>query len=420
MKTGTRETVRVLLLGALAFFTLSAAAEAASGVVRGRLRFYQNQGNYCPSSRTCTAARYRQADYNINSPVRDVKVYLVAEEGGVLGQGTTNANGDYQISWYKFTWWGGSPGRARIEWYGEHRDGRFALKTSAGGRWVFWTPYSTLTDGTTASNRQNLGTRTWGSASSPNALANLYDGAARMWRDALNSSNRMRNSFTGVEIRAYDGTTCPTSCADGANKRIIIDSSTSAYRPQARVMHEMGHIASYLSKARRACVDYTFGGNNGWSMTSQEWACAGFEEAIATFFGDRAIYWQASPQPTSCLSSGVCPNSSNIETSTGSGSCATGEARQPITAVRYLRDLYDSVDETNDGNRFGYSRFFDALARFDNGSGNRAVDEPWNWWGTSLDDRDGRSARDFRAHIEGLTGSSTSSNYTNNCSPTGD
>ncbi|MDG2304727.1 MAG: hypothetical protein P8R42_08735 [Candidatus Binatia bacterium] len=420
MKTRTKATMRVLLFGALAFFTMTAAAEAASGVVNGRLRFYQNQGNYCPSSRTCTAARYRQADYNINSRVRDVKVYLVAESGGVIGQGTTNSNGDYQISWYKFLWPWQSLGRARIEWYGEHRDGRFALKTSSGGRWVFWTPWSNITAGTTSSNRQSLGTRTWGNSSSPHALANLYDGAVRMWRDSLNSSNRMRNSFNGIEIRAYDSTTCPTSCASGPNKRIIIDSSGSAYRPQARVMHEMGHIASYLSKARRACVDYTFGGNAGWNMTSSEWGCAGFEEAVATFFGDRAIYWAASPQPTSCNSAGVCGSSTSIETSTGSGSCVTGESRQPRTANRYLRDLYDSVNETNDGNTIGFSRFFDTLARFNNGSSNRAVDEPWNWWGTSLDDRDGRSARDFRAHIEGLTGSSTSSNFTNNCSPVGD
>jgi len=414
---------RILYLtAALSFLAagMSNVATAASGYVSGRLLFYNNQGNYCRNDgRDCSGARYPQSQYRVNMPVRDVRVYVRrASDNVIIGQGVTNSSGYYRIAWY-------SPGTSNISgkvtWHGQHKDGRFTVRTASGGTWTFWTyPRTLYTNGATTS----FGWLVWGSSASPNSLANLYDGAVRMWRDALDYSNRMRTYFTNVQIRAYS-TSCPTSCANGADKRIIIDSSNSAYMPQGRVMHEMGHIADYVSKPRRVYVNYTRDGVNGWNFRSPEYASASFTEGLATFYGDVALYWYWNSQPLSCLSTGACSTSvnNNVERSTGlRSSCASGEERWALTVDRYLRDVYDSTNEWFDTNQEHYYNFFDVISRFGNGYGNRDKNEPYNsflgivW----VDDKDGRAARDFRGHMEAHTGRSNYLNYARNCYPAGD
>lgn len=395
-------------------------AAAASGYVTGRLMFYNNQGNYCKNDgRDCSGARYPQSQYRVNMPVRDAKVYVRrTADNAIIGQGVANSSGYFTIYWY-------SPGSGNISgkvtWHGEHKDGRFALKTASGGTWIFWTNARTLVNSSTI----NFGSLVWGNSSSPNSLANLYDGAVRMWRDALQYSNRMKANFTNVQIRAYNAGACPTSCADGGNKRIIIDSSNSAYMPQGRVMHEMGHIADYVSKPRKVYVNYTRDGTNGWSMRSAEYASAAFTEGLATFYGDTALYWYWNSQPLTCLSSGACSTSSNnnVESSTGvRSSCTANEERWALTVDRYLRDVYDSTNEWFDSNQEPFYKFFDVINRFGNSYGNRGKNEPYDsFFGiTWVDDKDGRSVRDFRAHMETHTGVSNYNNYARNCYPSGD
>lgn len=419
-------SARNSILLAAAVLVLSAGlpeqAAASYGWVSGRLMFYNNQGNYCANDgRSCSGTRYPQSQFNVNMPIRDVKVYVRNSGNQIIGQGITDSSGNFTLFWYN-PGWGNITGN--ITWHGEHKDGRFAIRTSSGGTWVWWTSSRTLVNGTTTS----FGTQVWGNSSSPNSLANLYDGAVRMWRDALDYSNRMRAYFTNVQIRAYDSS-CPTSCATGSNKRILIDSATSAYRPQGRVLHEMGHIASYVShpnQRRRVFVDYTRDGVNGWNMRSAEYAGPSFEEGLATFYGDVALYWHWNPEPYSCLSSGPCARTTNnnVETSTGTRSvCAAGEERWALTTVRYLRDVYDSTSgEWFDDDSEPYYNFFDSVNRFSNGFDNRDKDEPWAQilWITYVDDRDGRSARDFRAHIEAHAGISTYFEFSRNCYPAGD
>ncbi len=406
----------------LTFATLfiPCTASASWGYVSGRLMFYNNQGNYCKADgRDCSGARYPESQYRVNMPVRDVKVYVRrSSDNGIIGQGVADSSGNYTVYWY-------TPGSGnvsgKVTWHGEHRDGRFSLKTSGGGTWIFWTSARTMVNATTT----NFGTLVWGNSSSPNSLANLYDGAVRMWRDALNYSNRMRSNFTNVQIRAYDAGACPTSCANGANKRIIIDSANSAYMPQGRIMHEMGHIASYVSKPRKSFVDYTRDGSNGWNMRSAEYASASFEEGLATFYGDTALYWNWNSEPLTCLSSGACSRSTNnnVESSTGlRSSCTSGEERWALTTDRYLRDVYDSTNEWFDSNTEPFYNFFDVVNKFGNGYGNRGKNEPYNsvLGITWVDDKDGRSARDFRAHMESHTGDSNYNNFARNCYPAGD
>ncbi len=419
MKTSKYRTIAYRLFVVIALLA-PGLASASYGWVSGRLLFYNNQGNYCnDDGRDCSGARYPKSQYRVNMPVRDVKVYVRrASDDAVIGQGVADSSGYYTIYWY-------SPGSGNISgkvtWHGEHKDGRFAIKTSSGGTWVFWTYPKTLVNATTTS----FGSLVWGNSSSPNSLANLYDGAVRMWTDALNYSNRMRANFTNVQIRAYDASACPTSCANGGNKRIIIDSANSAYMPQGRVMHEMGHIASYVSNPRRVFVDYSRDGSSGWNMTSAEYASAAFEEGLATFYGDTALYWYWNSEPLTCLSTGACSRWGNnrVEFSQGTRSnCNTNEERWALTVDRYLRDVYDSNNEWFDTNQEPYYNFLDAIGHFTAGYDNRDEDEPYNsiLGIVYVDDKDGRSARDFRAHMEALTGTSTYNNFAYNCYPEGD
>jgi hypothetical protein len=224
----------------------------------------------------------------------------------------------------------------------------------------------------------------------------------------------MRARFTNIAVRAFDPG-CPTSCSDGHS--VTIDSAGSAFTPQGRIMHEFGHVASHLSNEFQACADYSRDGDSGWNLMTAEYACASFEEGLATFFGDTAIYWYQNPQPFTCLSSSYCTGF-DVEASTGAGSCTASERRWALTVDRYLRDLYDSTNEASDSNSASYATFFDTLERFPSGQGEGEDTEPF--FLVFLDDPDGRSARDFRRHFEALTGTSTQTNFTANCSPVGD
>src|SRR5690606_28276535 len=125
---------------------------------------------------------------------------------------------------------------ANIVWRGQHKNARFKITDSAGASIQL-----TVAASIKLKNLQttNLGTRTWGTPSAPNAIVNVYDGAQRMWNRSLSQSSRMVTHFTGVEIRTFDSSTCPTSSAQGSQNRIIMDDN-SAYRPQSRILHEMG------------------------------------------------------------------------------------------------------------------------------------------------------------------------------------
>src|SRR5262249_19561892 len=153
----------------------------------------------------------------------------------VLGQGTTDANGNYVIQWFS----PGTPPAAAILWKARQKDVRFEVRVlPSTGIYYAKSGSFSLTQFTTVLNPQKMSTWYWGSSQSPNAYANLYDGAWRRWHYALQYSGLMGSVFTGVKIDGFNATTCPTSCASGPSKTITIDSTTSAFEPQGRVMHE--------------------------------------------------------------------------------------------------------------------------------------------------------------------------------------
>jgi len=197
--------------------------------------------------------------------------------------------------------------------------------------------------------------------------------------------------------------------------------------PQGRVLHEMGHIASHVanpgqdrkSTGNQSCYPETTTGC-GWSLKVAEWSCLSFEEGLATFYGDKALYAQWAREPTTCLSSGTCSTTS-YSTELSTGTCGTDENRWALTLVRYLWDIYDNQsDFTGESLAEPYYAFFDTINQFGTGTGEGGKNEPWNTFLTSIDDRDGRSGRDFRTHFLALYGKDTANQYTRNCSPAGD
>jgi hypothetical protein len=395
----------------------------SSGVANGQLLFFNHQGNFCPATRDCTGARYLQADHDVYLPVRDTKVYL-RNGSSIIGQGTTDAAGNFSISWFVGATGGTNLSTAQFVWHFEQKDGRFIIETSAGGA------YEVNASGFVLHNNSadQIGTILVGSAAGPNPVANVYDGAWRDWAE-FSLSNRMLAYFTNVHVRAFS-TDCPTSCADGDARVVKLDPA-AAYRPQARIMHELGHIASYLSnrdQSRSVSNDYCYpstGDGCGWSMETPEWAQNSFEEGLATFYADTALYAPWATAPHSCISDVACQDGVfNIEES-HHAQCGPDESRYELSVERYLWDAFDSnqdyLGETLTRNNY---EFFDTINAFDNGRDNHQKDEPICCidfiftFDCHLCNRDGRSAADFRFNWNNW-GTDSSFVFSNNCSPTG-
>ncbi len=407
-------------------------ASAKSGTIKGRFVFNQHNGNYDSST---VGAKYPKSQYKTYRGVRYARLSVKrASDHKVLGNGSTDANGNFTVAWADS---GSGNATVYLQWYPEHKDGRFEIRTTSGGRWFFPAGGSfTATNGGTV----DRGTLYWGNSTTPNTLTNLYDAASKMWSFSLSQSNRMKSYFgskkpsgsgatTYVQIRAWlDDGSCPTGAAWGHLNRICIPSS-GALMPQARMMHEMGHIASYVSNrdqerkgAPASAKMYEFDadgdGNTtedqGWSAFSAEWHHVQFEEAVATAFANVALYYPHAADPDTCLSAGEC--TTNLETHPSS--CSSSRRRWEISAERYFWDVYDSnSDYTEDDLSQGVWHLADTIHAFDNGTGNRDKDEIWNSSYTSVVDKNGRSTEDFARNWK-TWGTDSLDILTENCWPT--
>lgn len=340
------------------------AAHAASGTIKGTWINYQNQGNYCdPAGRNCTSARYLRSEYHTYHPISDTKIYVKDQNGVVIGTGVTDANGAYSIVWNRAS----TPTHVSVFWQFEHKDDRFKIRSDGGGVLAMWSPTISVTNGGVT----NVGTLAAGTASSISGLANIYDGADRMWNDSLRYSGLMLSRFTGLTIRAFSDE-CPTACARSGENTIWMPEG-SEFTPQGRILHEMGHIAA--GKAAGAAMDpgsYCYPtefapkngqvcpieSSRGWQMTSNEWRGVALKEGMATVLGDIAIYWHGAVDPRTCLSTGECPASRSIETSVA---CTGTVGRTALQMVRYLWDHYDAQVDGNDHVHKPYYVFVDTL-----------------------------------------------------------
>jgi hypothetical protein len=374
-------------------------AEAASGAVFAKVLFYQNNNDYCPTTQDCTAANYTQAQYNTYQPFANALVYMVDAGGNLIGQSSTGADGYVTLTWSSPT----LPSSARIQVRLAHKDDRFRMFTAAGDSIKYQYPTFAPINGTTLNGTaQDLGVYTVGTAASPSPYGNAFDGAQRMWNDALRYSSDMINNFHAVTILAFgNDAECSTSCTSG--KTIKLDSNAT-YVLSARILHEMGHVVSSTAKPWDSDADYCYStpgaSSCGWGFESPEWKSRSFEEGIATFFGDVTLYWYWANNP---VINGV---SRENQTAT----CAAGQSRWAESVLRYVWDVYDSHADAGwvDDTQYSYDTIVETLQKFCDGTGDHCADE-------GKVNFDGRSSSDFAYNLALITGDSTPTERAHNC-----
>lgn len=390
------------------------AAHATNVIVGGWVKVYNVNGNYCPSGANCVGARYPQSDYAANLPFANVKIRIEDASGNVLGQGTSNSTGWYQIAWSSAA----TISQFRVRFFAEHKDGRFRLTYTNGvtAQWATGLINTTLYP---APYVQNIGTAYIGSSTAPDGHGNAYWAAERLWTQTYQYVGLLQTNFTGVEIRGFANSvpgyitpagTCPTSCARGSAKKVQLDASAQ-YAPQARVMHEMGHVASYWLKPHTEGVggaswaSYAWGGDTSetWGQESHEYGAAAFEEAFATHGGSITLWSPQSEQPTTCLSGGgtcytgpapvlrFALSGTTLETTNypyATNYCnlspTSPESRRALSAMRFMWDVYDDRNDA-DGDTYsaGVSCFwcqFGVMNAYGSGNGVDDIDEPWFYY----------------------------------------
>lgn len=419
----------------VASLLVTSQALAVSGWVSGQAFFESRQGNYCDTTlgMDCTASRFPVSKATGDQPLRDVEVVVTLIDFPspelVVGVGFTDRTGAFTVRWEV----PGTtvPGLLTVKTRLRHKENRFrVVYTGTGFSDAVYEAaldaFVPVADATVAA----------GPSSIPfSEMTNIYDGAERTWWEGLRHSSLMVNTFSDVRLRYPD--TFPgappagNASADGAAKLIRFNGD-NARAPQGRISHEMGHIASYLANPFKFCGAYNrpdecLGDSTActgdWSLHggNGEWYCASFEEGLATFIGDVSYYWHQAVRPTTCVSIFACTSLpyDDVELSLGTG-CANNTKHRPINVDRYLRDTYDSHNDATyvDDVNFGLGAILTALQGFGTGAGNwhnGGINEPWDAFLSQIDDKEGRSARDFRKVLS--SDSATATQYEQNCSP---
>jgi hypothetical protein len=413
-----KQSLLVAILVSIAFATASwllpAQAQASSGTITGRFVFTQMQLN-CGVG---TGTKYPCTEQGQTSGARRARVEVRrASDGQTLGTNFTDSTGTFSVGWTDNTATGNVS--VTLRWRPIHADGRFQIGNNVGALWAL-----NVSGTTTAINGgpTPIGTKNWGN----NRVANVYDGAVKMWENSLSQSNRMLSFFGNltpggagatqyVDIRTeVDDGSCPTGAATDDLNRICLPTS-AYYENQFRVMHEMGHLASFRATRDQtafARADTSLNGS-GWNATSGEWFSRQFTEGVATALGNVGLYFANASQPFSCGSDTQCDaavDGLNLETSSN---CATLR-RAEISNERYFWDIYDSSADGSDNLNRGVFEIVDTIHAFDLGTGNAQKSEV----GASITDPDGHSTLDF-VNRWIVFGTNSTAVLTQNCTPSG-
>jgi hypothetical protein len=232
----------------------------------------------------------------------------------------------------------------------------------------------------------------------------------------------------------YGQDSCDSSCSWGPTKEVHLDAD-AGFAPQARAMHEAGHIASYVTHPWQMIdssgtvygLNFSWGGV-GWQPDNPEWGSGAFEEAWATHYGSVTFWADNADTPTTCYtttitcyddSTGVPYANADLEASSYPY-CGTLEERWPLSAMRYFWDAFDNHNEGNSdtysANQGDFWKHFYNLGWYPEGTGTNQIDETWNSARTSVTDPDGRGSSSYRANYYANV-TQTLTQYTNNCSP---
>ncbi|MCY0994094.1 hypothetical protein OV203_43600 [Nannocystis sp. ILAH1] len=384
------------------------AAEASSGALKGTLRFVNKNGGFCPTGENCLGAAYPQTSYNKLTGIPEVRIQLIrASDGFLLGSGNTNSAGQYTITWSTQDATT-SDVTAYLKVRYVHYQNRFLfhqLSTTTHKEWEGKTANFTLDHGTTTGAPQlNWGNWDWGTVTT-DRIANLYWAAYMMWAK-LKLSPRMVSYFINVDILAFeklkgsvpvtDSTCQGTSCArpwmknidpptrpNWAEKKltIVLDGvAATPYKPQSRMMHEMGHIADFVSGPqagllRQVGYCYDEASNCGWHTWSAEYRPTALSEGMATFLavsafhnGDATAAYvcdangnSTKPYERHCYPNTGHPSSESIE-DRAPGMCLAPEGRRALNAMRFFWDIYDTHADGTDATDLDFISILDSQA----------------------------------------------------------
>lgn len=368
------------------------ARATVTGAVTGIAKFWNMNGNYCPSGADCTGARYPQTDFNKKLPISNALVDVYDLNWHLLGEGASDDNGVYVVPYKADT----KPDKVYVKVFAWQKESRFFFRDVNGRDYGGYTVVTM--DAST--NNGNAGTRYWGTSDAPDPYFNAYWAAELQWRRVMNYVGRLQTQFFLIEVRGFANDqpdflqTCKTSCTRGDLRRVQLDTNASL-RPQARIMHELGHAAEYVTKPWRLMNDGTYDGSGplDWDYNSREYGHMAFQEAIATHYGSIAFWYDNAASPTTCLSNTKCYDSSgsplalaNLEASSyphtdDNCDAAHEEGRWPLSLMRYLWDVYDSHNDA-DGDSYSaaatdFWRHLSNTYYYPDGIGTYQIDEPW-------------------------------------------
>ena len=355
----------------------------------------------------------------------------------VVGAGKTATNGSYLIKWTGAAS-RPSPAKITLSFQTALDDNVFFVADATG---VVAKLQKTITpvSGTTQAAPQNLTDALAGA----DGYWNAYWAIEKQWRETLAPASGPAMGSAGTEVRGFEFSIpgflelCGTSCAVGAARKVQLDPNAK-FTPQARAMHEFGHIVSYQTHPWMWTTNYDWGGFAGWTESVAEWAVSGWEEANATHYGS-ITFWQATAvQPTTCYSNGghcymtagpVVPTSgSDLEKSSYPftvNNCdltATNpEARWPISQMRFLWDVYDNHNDA-DGDSYSaavshYATHVNLLAFYPEGTDFGQIDEVWDASRSAASEPDGRGSSSYESNYLASTQQSVSILRIDNCSP---
>ncbi|MEO7034480.1 MAG: hypothetical protein ABI548_11295, partial [Polyangiaceae bacterium] len=290
-------------------------------------------------------------------------------------------------------------------------------------------------------NPQNVGSWTVGSSTAPDPYYNAFWAAERLWRNVLSLVGSATVNFTGIQVRGFANNipgflgSQPTSAADGPTKRVQLDAN-AGFSPQARIVHELGHIQNYVANPFKFSGSYSWDGNSGWGYTTPEFGSVAFEEGFATHYGNIEFWYDNSVTPTSCLTSGTCYDSfgvpftgTDIEATSypySTNNCNTlataPESRWPISAMRFFWDVFDNHNDadgdTYSANNGDFWQHLAMLAFYPQGTGGNQINDPWNAGLTSVTEPDGRGSASYAYNYVNSAGlQSIDLLRTDNCGP---
>ncbi|HET8934649.1 MAG TPA: hypothetical protein VFN67_14470 [Polyangiales bacterium] len=437
-------------------------ASAASGVIAGTWTFFNKNSGFCPNTNACAGAAYTQAAFEQVLPISNAMVWVIdptlVAPNNVIGTGFTEDNGDFSVPWMTDPTVP-APMNVEVLVLSWQRDGRFFLANPGGQITNVTSGPIAPVDGTSAAMPQ----RPWatplqaGNSALPDPFFNAYWALEFEWRTVFKLVGILDQDLTNVEMRGFQDTmagyhgTRLSSAAFGPDNQIQFDAN-AAFNPQARAMHEYGHIASYVTNpafrttgaydwSQKAEMDLATmmtpvmaGGT--WDYATSEWASVAFEEAFATHYGNIAFWNDDADTPTSCSrASGNCYTpgamsvpvaNADVEASSFSACDTTAtapESRRAVSAMRYLWDVYDNrndnmVDDAYTANAGSFWQHLAVLASYGTGHGANEINEPYSDDALSIIMKpDGRGSSAYRTNYQTASMVDTAPQRDMNCTP---